>query len=59
MLVTVTDITEKVVLAREIEKFAQNDQQFEILTKVINTNPDLLNAYIDNSFKSLTVLIQN
>ena len=51
VLVTVSDITERVKLARELEQMqAQNEQQFEVLTKIIHTSSDLLNAYLKNSF---------
>ncbi len=53
VLVTVTDITQQVKLSRELEQMqAQNEQQFEVLTKIIHTSSDLLNSYLDNSFET-------
>ena len=53
ILVTVSDITEQVLLTRKLETIkAQNDQQMEVLTKIIHTNSDLLASYINNNFKT-------
>ena len=59
VLVTVTDITEQVKLSQELERINnQNDQQLEVLTKIMHTSYDLLSAYIENSFRSFNRINQ-
>ena len=53
VLVTVRDVTRRVQLAKELEHMnTRNEQQFEMLTQVIHTNPDTLSTYIDNAYRT-------
>ena len=54
VLVTVTDITQKVLLAKELEASQkQNESQMELLSSVINCHPDLLPKFLKNSENTL------
>jgi len=55
ILVTVTDITKQVNLARELD-LAQKEaeDQFEMLTALIGNHSDMLPTYLDNGQKTLT-----
>jgi HPt (histidine-containing phosphotransfer) domain-containing protein len=51
ILVTVSDITEKVTLERELEATKeQSQQQLEVLTGILHANPSVLRAFVDESF---------
>lgn len=51
VLVTVNDITENVLLARELEQTrAQNEQQLAMLTNILHTEPKMLKRFIQNAF---------
>lgn len=51
ILVTVTDITQRVLLERELEATReQSQQQLEVLTSILHTQPDILSDFVDASF---------
>jgi len=53
ILVTVSDITERVLLTRELEATKeQNQQQLEVLTGILHANPTVLNAFVEDSFQA-------
>lgn len=57
VLVTVSDITERVRLERELALTKeQNDKQIEVLTSILHANPDLLNAFVNDVYKSIRVV---
>lgn len=50
ILVTVNDVTEQVRLARELsQEKERNEQQLEMLTSILHTNPVVLKRFIQNS----------
>lgn len=54
ILVTVKDITQQVLLARELEAAQkQGEQQFEMLTSLMSANSSMIPMYLDNSQKTL------
>ena len=54
VLVTVTDVTERVLLERELALTKdQNDRQIEVLTSILHANPDLLNVFVSDAYKSI------
>lgn len=63
ILVTVNDITEKVLLARELAQTrAQNEQQLAMLTSILHANPSMLKRFIQNAFdtfKSINALLKD
>jgi len=53
VLVTVLDITQEVVLERELEKSRKQGQsQLEMLTSLLHTHPALLRTFLENSQRS-------
>ncbi|PVZ72490.1 type IV pili methyl-accepting chemotaxis transducer N-terminal domain-containing protein [Pelagibaculum spongiae] len=53
ILVTVSDITRQVQLAKELESAKQQgEQQMEMLTSIIHADFDMLLMFIDNSYKT-------
>lgn len=51
ILVTVSDITDRVVLTRELEATReQNQQQLEVLTGILHANPTVLKGFVNESF---------
>ncbi len=51
VLATVNDITEKVLLEKELENAKKsNEQQIEMLTSILHANPSLLKAFLENSY---------
>ena len=51
VLVTVNDITEQVMLARELEETKEKgEQQLEMLTSILHANPGVLKRFIQNAF---------
>ena len=51
ILATVVDITEKVKLERELEESKKaSEQQLELLTEILSTQPTTLKKFIDNCF---------
>lgn len=54
ILVTVTDITKQVSLARELDLAQkESEEQFEMLTALIGSNSDMMPIYLENSRKTL------
>jgi len=52
VLVTVNDITEKVSLERELESVReQTEQQLEVLTGILHTNPKILKRFVGGCFE--------
>lgn len=59
VLVTVVDITQVKDLQRELEKTkAQNEQQIEALTSMLNANPEYLNGFVVELEKSVASINQ-
>lgn len=57
VLVTVTDVTERVKLERELALTKeQNDKQIEVLTSILHANPDLLNAFVTDVYQSVQTI---
>lgn len=57
VLVTVTDVTERVLLERELALTKeQNDKQIEVLTSILHANPDLLKVFVKDVYKSIQVV---
>ncbi len=53
ILITVNDVTEKVELEIELEKAReQTEQQLEVLTGILHTNPGTLRRFVDGCFDS-------
>lgn len=60
ILVTVSDITEQVKLARELEETkGRSEQQLEMLTGLLQANSDMVPVFLDNSFKTFNLINQN
>jgi two-component system, chemotaxis family, sensor kinase CheA len=59
ILVTVSDITQEVKLQKELEETrGQSEQQLEMITSLLHTNSDLIPAFLDNSFKTFSLINQ-
>lgn len=57
VLATVNDITEKVMLERELEAAKQNnEQQMQMLTNILHANPSLLKSFLDNAYSCFSVI---
>ena len=55
VLVTVSDITERITLARELsEAKEETERQVSLLTSILHTSPSLLQEFIANAFASYT-----
>ncbi len=55
VLVTVNDITERVILERELALTKeQSERQIEVLTSILHANPELLQIYVKDVFNSLS-----
>lgn len=55
VLATVNDITEKVLLEKELEEAkASNEKQIEMLTSILHANPSLLKSFLDNAYRSFS-----
>jgi len=53
ILATVTDVTEKILLEKTLEKLReQENEQLEMFSSIIHTNSDLVKEFIDNAFDS-------
>lgn len=53
VLVTVTDITRQVKLERELaESKVQSEQQLEMLTSILHTNPATLKTFLSSAYQS-------
>jgi two-component system chemotaxis sensor kinase CheA len=51
VLVTVLDITKQVELSREVETMKnQGQEQLELLSTILQCNPDMLSRFIENSY---------
>ncbi|MCG8612453.1 MAG: ATP-binding protein [Pseudomonadales bacterium] len=60
VLVTVTDVTARVRLERELEETkAHNEQQLEMLTSILHTDANLLGAFISQSFNRFQAINDN
>ena len=52
VLATVNDITEKVMLEKELnEEKANSEKQIEMLTSILHSNPSLLKSFLDNAYR--------
>lgn len=59
VLGTVTDITRQVKLARELEASkGQSEQQMAMLTSLLSANADMVPVFLDNSFKTFSLINQ-
>lgn len=59
VLVTVSDITKQVRLARELEMTkGQNEQQMVMITSLLHANADLIPVFLDNSYKAFNLINQ-
>lgn len=62
ILITVNDVTEKVQLEQELVKAReQTEQQLEVLTGILHTNPGTLRRFVDgcfDSFEKINVLLK-
>lgn len=59
VLVTVSDITAQVNLARELEETrGRSEQQLEMLTGLLHANADMVPVFLDNSFKTFNLINQ-
>lgn len=53
VLVTVTDITRQVELAKELESVKrQGEQQLKMLNSIVHSGSDMIPAFLENSFQS-------
>jgi HPt (histidine-containing phosphotransfer) domain-containing protein len=51
VLATVNDITENVLLEKQLKEAKEsNEQQIEMLTSILHANPSLLKSFLDNAY---------
>jgi HPt (histidine-containing phosphotransfer) domain-containing protein len=57
VLATVNDITEKVLLEKQLKVAKENnEQQIEMLTSILHANPSLLKRFLDNAYTCFSTI---